>query len=203
MLGAGILWFGWFGFNGGSAFAADGVAAQAVLNTFVAGAAGMVAWLGIEWKRDGHATTLGGASGVVAGLVAITPAAGFVGGLAPIVFGVVASVCCYFAIQLKTKFGYDDSLDVVGIHMVGGIVGGVLLGFFADASVGGVDGLFFGDGALVISQVIAIVSVIAYSGIVTFGLAKLLDNVMGLRVSSDEELTGLDQTQHAETAYVD
>jgi Amt family ammonium transporter len=163
----------------------------------------MVAWLAIEWKRDGHATTLGGASGVVAGLVAITPAAGFVGGLAPIVFGVVASVCCYFAIQLKTKFGYDDSLDVVGIHMVGGIVGGVLLGFFADASVGGVDGLFFGDGALVISQVIAIVSVIAYSGIVTFGLAKLLDNVMGLRVSSDEELTGLDQTQHAETAYVD
>ncbi len=203
MLGAGILWFGWFGFNGGSAFAADGVAAQAVLNTFVAGAAGMVAWLAIEWKRDGHATTLGGASGVVAGLVAITPAAGFVGGLAPIVFGVVASVCCYFAIQLKTKFGYDDSLDVVGIHMVGGIVGGVLLGFFADASVGGVDGLFFGDGALVISQVVAIVSVIAYSGIVTFGLAKLLDNVMGLRVSSDEELTGLDQTQHAETAYVD
>ncbi|HBU04034.1 MAG TPA: ammonia channel protein, partial [Acidimicrobiaceae bacterium] len=113
------------------------------------------------------------------------------------------SVCCYFAIQLKAKFGYDDSLDVVGIHMVGGIVGGVLLGFFADASVGGVDGLFFGDGGLVISQVIAIVSVIAYSGIVTFGLAKLLDNVMGLRVSSDEELTGLDQTQHAETAYVD
>ena len=115
----------------------------------------------------------------------------------------VAAAACYFAIQLKTKFGYDDSLDVVGIHMVGGVVGGVLPGFFADASVGGVDGLFFGDGGLVISQVIAIVSVIAYSGIVTFGLAKLLDNVMGIRASSDEELTGLDQTQHAETAYVD
>ena len=148
MLGAGILWFGWFGFNGGSAFAADGVAAQAVLNTFVAAAAGMIAWLAIEWRRDGHATTLGGASGVVAGLVAITPAAGYVGGLSPIVFGAVASVACYFAIQLKAKYGYDDSLDVVGIHMVGGIVGGLLLGFFADASVGVMDGPSSGMGAL-------------------------------------------------------
>jgi Amt family ammonium transporter len=163
----------------------------------------MVAWLAIEWKRDGHATTLGGASGVVAGLVAITPAAGFGGGLAPIIFGFVASVACYFAIQLKTKYGYDDSLDVVGIHMVGGIVGGVLLGFFADASIGGIDGAFFGDGGLVLSQIIAIVSVMTYSFAVTYGIAKVLDNVMGLRVSSDEELTGLDQTQHAETAYVD
>ena len=203
MLGAGILWFGWFGFNGGSAFAADGVAAQAVLNTFVAGAAGMIVWLLIERMRDGHATTLGGASGVVAGLVAITPAAGFVGGLSPIVFGGLASVCCYYAIQLKTRFGYDDSLDVVGIHMVGGIVGGVLLGFFADASINGVDGLFFGDGALVVSQVIAIVSVIAFSFVVTFVIAKVLDNVMGIRVSADDEVAGLDQTQHAETAYVD
>ncbi len=203
MLGAGILWFGWFGFNGGSAFAADGVAAQAVLNTFVAAAAGMIAWLAIERLRDGHATTLGGASGVVAGLVAITPAAGFVGGLSPIIFGAVASVACYFAIQLKTKYGYDDSLDVVGIHMVGGIVGGVLLGFFADASIGGVDGGFFGDAGLVVSQLIAIVSVLAFSFIVTYAIAKVMDNVMGIRVSADEEQTGLDQTQHAETAYVD
>jgi Amt family ammonium transporter len=203
MLGAGILWFGWFGFNGGSAFAADGVAAQAVLNTFVAGAAGMIAWLLIERIRDGHATTLGGASGVVAGLVAITPAAGFVGGLSPIIFGALASVCCYYAIQLKTRYGYDDSLDVVGIHMVGGIVGGLLLGFFADASIGGVDGAFFGDAALVVSQLIAIVSVIAFSFVVTFAIAKVLDNVIGIRVSDDDEVAGLDQTQHAETAYVD
>ncbi len=203
MLGAGILWFGWFGFNGGSAFAADGVAAQAVLNTFVAGAAGMISWLLIERLRDGHATTLGGASGVVAGLVAITPAAGFVGGLSPIVFGALASVCCYFALQLPGKYGYDDSLDVVGIHMVGGIVGGVLLGFFADASIGGGDGLFFGDGALVVSQLIAIISVIAFSFIVTYAIAKALDATMGIRVSNEDELAGLDQTQHAETAYVD
>jgi Amt family ammonium transporter len=203
MLGAGILWFGWFGFNAGSALEANGQAVQALLNTFVAAAAGMIAWLAIEWRRDGHATTLGGASGVVAGLVAITPAAGYVGGLSPIVFGAVASVACYFAIQLKTKYGYDDSLDVVGIHMVGGIVGGLLLGFFADASVGGVDGAFFGDAGLVVSQILAMGSVIIFSFVVTFGLAKLLDNVMGLRVSGDEELTGLDQTQHAETAYVD
>ncbi|MEQ8842967.1 MAG: ammonium transporter [Acidimicrobiales bacterium] len=203
MLGAGILWFGWFGFNAGSAGAADGVAVQALLNTFVAAAAGMIGWLAIERLRDGHATTLGGASGVVAGLVAITPAAGYVGGLAPILFGLVASVACYFAIQLKSKYGYDDSLDVVGIHMVGGIVGGVMLGFFADARINGVDGLFFGDGALVVSQVVAIVSVLAYSFLVTFGIAKLLDATVGLRVTDAAEQTGLDQTQHAETAYLD
>lgn len=203
MLGAGILWFGWFGFNAGSALGANAQAAHALLNTFVAGSAGMVAWLLIERIRDGHATTLGGASGVVAGLVAITPAAGFVGGLSPIVFGAAASVCCYFAIQLKAKCGYDDSLDVVGIHMVGGIIGGVLLGFFADAGIGGVDGLFFGDGALVVSQIIAIVSVMVYSFAVTFGIAKVLDRVMGLRVTDEDELVGLDNTQHAETAYVD
>ena len=203
MLGAGILWFGWFGFNAGSAGAANGQAVQALLNTFVAAAAGMIAWLAIERLRDGHATTLGGASGVVAGLVAITPAAGYVGGLSPIIFGAVASVACYFAIQLKSKYGYDDRLDVVGIHMVGGIVGGVLLGFFADASIGGVDGAFFGDAGLVVSQLIAIVSVMVFSFVVTYAIAKVMDNVMGIRVSDEEEQTGLDQTQHAETAYVD
>ena len=203
MLGAGILWFGWFGFNAGSAGSADGVAVQALLNTFVAAAAGMIGWLAIEKFRDGHATTLGGASGVVAGLVAITPAAGYVGGLSPIVFGVVASVCCYFAIQLKTKYGYDDSLDVVGIHMVGGIIGGVLLGFFADARINGVDGLFFGDGALVVSQLLAIVSVLVFSFVVTFVIAKVLDSTIGIRVTDEDEVTGLDQTQHAETAYLD
>jgi Amt family ammonium transporter len=203
MLGAGILWFGWFGFNAGSSGSADGVAVQALLNTFVAAAAGMIGWLAIEKIRDGHATTLGGASGVVAGLVAITPAAGYVGGLSPIIFGVVAAVCCYFAIQLKTRYGYDDSLDVVGIHMVGGIIGGVLLGFFADARINEVDGAFFGDAGLVVSQIIAIVSVLVFSFVVTYVIAKVLDSAMGLRVSDEDEITGLDQTQHAETAYLD
>jgi Amt family ammonium transporter len=203
MLGAGILWFGWFGFNAGSAGAANGQAVQALLNTFVAASAGMIGWLAIERLRDGHATTLGGASGVVAGLVAITPAAGYVGGLSPIIFGFAAAVCCYFAIQLKTRYGYDDSLDVVGVHMVGGIVGGVLLGFFADARIGDVDGLFFGDGGLVVSQIIAIASVLAFSFIVTYVIARVLDATMGLRVDEEAEQVGLDQTQHAETAYVD
>ncbi|MDG2026373.1 MAG: ammonium transporter [Acidimicrobiales bacterium] len=203
MLGAGILWFGWFGFNAGSAFAADGAAVQALLNTFIAASAGMITWLLVEKIRDGHATTLGGASGVVAGLVAITPAAGFVGGLSPIIFGAAASVCCYFAIQLKGKYGYDDSLDVVGVHMVGGIVGGLLLGFFADARIGDQDGLFFGEAGLVVSQVIAMASVIVFSFVVTYIIAKVLDATIGLRVSEEDEQSGLDHTQHAETAYVD
>jgi len=203
MLGAGILWFGWFGFNAGSAAAANGQAVQALVNTFVAAAAGMIGWLAIERIRDGHATTLGGASGVVAGLVAITPAAGFVGGLSPIIFGVVASVCCYFAIQLKNSYGYDDSLDVVGVHMVGGIVGGLLLGFFADARIGGHDGVFFGEPKLLLSQAIAIGSVLVFSFVVTYIIAKVLDATIGIRVSDEDEQVGLDQTQHAETAYVD
>ncbi|MCU0271758.1 MAG: ammonium transporter [Acidimicrobiales bacterium] len=134
MIGTGILWFGWFGFNAGSALGANGAAVQALLNTFLAASAGMVTWLLVEKLRDGHATTLGAASGVVAGLVAITPAAGFVGGLAPIVFGAAASVLCYGGIQLKKRFRYDDSLDVVGVHGIGGIVGGLLIGFFADVT---------------------------------------------------------------------
>jgi len=203
MLGAGILWFGWFGFNAGSAGAANGQAVQALLNTMLAACAGMIAWMIVERLRDGHATTLGAATGVVAGLVAITPAAGYVGGLSSIVFGIAASVCCYYAIQLKLRFDYDDSLDVVGVHMVGGIVGGVLLGFFADAEIGGTDGLFFGDPGLVVSQVIAIVSVMVYSFVVTYLIAKAIQKVMGLRVDQESEWTGLDLSEHSETAYVD
>ena len=135
LLGTGILWFGWFGFNAGSALAANVVAAQAFLNTFVAAAAAMIGWLIVERLKAGHATTLGAASGAVAGLVAITPCAGFVGGLAPIVIGAIAGVVCYLAISLKFKFGYDDSLDVVAVHLVGGLIGSILLGLFADASV--------------------------------------------------------------------
>ncbi len=201
LLGTGILWFGWFGFNAGSAAAANDQAIQALMNTFVAPAAGLISWLAVEKLRDGHATTLGAASGVVAGLVAITPAAGYVDTLSSIAFGAVASVVCYFAIQLKAKLGYDDSLDVVGIHGVGGIVGGALLGFFAHETIGGTDGLLFGNARFLVTQIVAMLSVIIYSFVVTFVLAKVLDAVMGLRVDSDDELLGLDNALHAETAY--
>ncbi len=148
MLGTGILWFGWFGFNAGSALAANGVAAQAVMNTFLAASAAMLTWMLVERIKDGHATTLGAASGVVAGLVAITPCAGFVGGMSPILIGGAAGVVCVLAIGLKNRFGYDDSLDVIGIHLVGGLLGSVVLGLFADSAVNEVatDGLFLGAG---------------------------------------------------------
>ncbi len=135
LLGTGILWFGWFGFNAGSALAANGVAAQAFMNTFVAAAAGMLGWLIVERMKSGHATTLGAASGAVAGLVAITPCAGFVGGVAPVIIGLVAGAVCFLAIQLKFKFGYDDSLDVVAVHLVGGVLGSLMVGLFADDAV--------------------------------------------------------------------
>jgi Amt family ammonium transporter len=204
MLGTGILWFGWFGFNAGSALGANGVAAQALMNTFLAASAAMLGWLVVERLRGGHATTLGAASGVVAGLVAITPCAGFVGGLAPIAIGAIAGAVCYLAISLKNRFGYDDSLDVVGVHLVGGLVGSLLLGFFADTAINpvGFDGVFFGGGGdLLWDQVVASVVTIVYSFAVSFAIAKGLDLVMGIRVTDDDEETGLDVTQHAETAY--
>ncbi len=148
LLGTGILWFGWFGFNAGSALAANGLAAQAFINTHLAAASGMLGWLIVERIKSGHATTLGAASGAVAGLVAITPCAGFVSGMSPIIIGVLAGGVCFSAIQLKFRFGYDDSLDVVGVHLVGGMLGSVAVGLFADTSVNslGADGLFFGGG---------------------------------------------------------
>ena len=206
LLGTGILWFGWFGFNAGSALAADGVAAQAFMNTFVAAAAAMLGWLIVERIKDGHATTLGAASGAVAGLVAITPCAGFVGGIAPVIIGAVAGAVCYLAIQLKFKFRYDDSLDVIAVHLVGGLLGSVLLGLFADASVNeaGKDGLFFGGGwGLFGEQVLAVVVVFVFSfvvsGIIGYGLKVALPK--GIRVTEDEENEGLDITQHSEVGY--
>ncbi|CAN5838980.1 ammonium transporter [soil metagenome] len=204
MIGTGILWFGWFGFNAGSALAADGVAAQAVMNTFLAASAGMLAWMLVERVRDGHATTLGAASGVVAGLVAITPCAGFVGGMSPILIGGAAGAICLLAISLKFRFGYDDSLDVIGIHLAGGLLGSLMLGLFADSAVNALaaDGLFLGGGAgLLVDQIVASVAVFAYSLVVSYALAKVIDVTMGLRVSEKEELEGLDRSQHAETAY--
>jgi Amt family ammonium transporter len=215
MLGTGILWFGWFGFNAGSALAADGIAAAAFINTFVAAGAAMIGWLAVEWLKDGHPTTLGACSGAVAGLVAITPCAGFVGGMAPVWIGLIVSVACYFAIQLKYKFGYDDSLDVVGVHLVGGLVGSLALGLFAEGRVNalagelnaegaviGDRGLLLGGGAdLFIDQLIASIAVIVFSFVVTLIIGKVLDLTVGLRVSEADELQGLDLSQHAEAGY--
>ena len=204
ILGTGILWFGWFGFNAGSALGANGLAAQALINTQLAAASAMLAWLVVEKLRAGHATTLGAASGAVAGLVAITPCAGFVGGMAPIIIGLVSGAVCYLALSLKTKFGFDDSLDVIAVHLVGGLVGALLLGFFADTKVNslGADGWFFGGGAdLLGKQALASVATLAFSFIVTYIVAVIINKTIGIRVSTEDELVGLDQSQHAETAY--
>ena len=204
MLGTGILWFGWFGFNAGSALLANGLAAQALVNTHLAAASGMLAWLLVEKLRAGHATTLGAASGAVAGLVAITPCAGFVGGAAPIIIGLVAGAVCYLALTLKTRFNFDDSLDVVAVHLIGGITGALLLGLFADTKVNslGFDGVLFGGGSkLLVNQLIAIGATFAFSFVVTWLASKIIDATIGLRVSAEDELVGLDQSQHAESAY--
>jgi len=203
VLGTGILWFGWFGFNAGSALAADGVAAQALVNTQLGAATGMLGWLLVERIKTGHATVLGACSGAVAGLVAITPCAGFVGGVAPLIIGTIAGVACYFALFIKAKMNWDDSLDVIAVHLIGGIVGTLLLGFFADTAVNGeFDGLFFGGGLeLLKDQFVAAVGVGAFSFVVTYAIAFGIQRTIGLRVDSDAELLGLDQSEHAESAY--
>ncbi|HVE93422.1 MAG TPA: ammonium transporter [Acidimicrobiales bacterium] len=203
LLGTGILWFGWFGFNAGSALGANGLAAQAFINTHMAAAAAMLGWLVVERIKGGHATTLGAASGAVAGLVAITPCAGFVGGIAPLAIGAIAGVVCFLAIQLKFKLGYDDSLDVIAVHLVGGIVGSLLLGLFSDKAVNslGADGIFFGGSELMIDQLVAVGATVLFSGVVSFIIAKLVDVTIGLRVTPEQETEGLDLSQHAEVAY--
>src|SRR5438067_1227465 len=201
LLGMGILWFGWFGFNAGSALAANRTAVQAFMNTHMAAAAAMLGWLILERIKDGKATTLGAASGAVAGLVAITPCSGFVGGTSPIWIGFLAGGLCFLAIQLKFRFKYDDSLDVVGVHLAGGIIGSLLLGLFADINVNpaGKDGLFFGGGLhLLAEQFIAVISVLVFSFALSWIIAKVIDATVGLRCTPDEELEGLDLTQHAE-----
>jgi Amt family ammonium transporter len=205
LLGTGILWFGWFGFNAGSALGANGVAAHALLNTSLAASAGMLGWILLEKLRDEKSTTLGAASGAVAGLVAITPCAGFVGGLAPLAIGFIAGVVCLLAISLKNKFGYDDALDVVGVHLVGGLIGSILLGFFADSGINSVvtnEGLFLGGGAdLLLDQLVASAATFAFSFVASFIIAKVIDVTMGLRVPEADEITGLDLSQHAEQGY--
>jgi ammonium transporter, Amt family len=197
LLGSGLLWFGWFGFNAGSALGANGTAALALLNTQVATAAGLGGWLLVERFRDGHATSLGAASGAVAGLVAITPACASVDPLAAVLLGLIAGVLCALAVGLKYKLNYDDSLDVVGVHLVGGLVGCLFIGFFASEG-----GLVFGDGAeLLGKQAIGAFSTLAYSFVVTLILGFILQKTIGFRVDKDAEMEGVDLTQHAESAY--
>jgi len=203
MLGAALLWFGWFGFNAGSALAADNTASVVWVNTLVATCAAMLAWLLVEKIRDGHATSLGAASGVVAGLVAITPACSAVSPLGAIAVGAAAGVFCALAIGLKYKLGYDDSLDVVGVHLVGGIVGTVLIGFLATAAApAGVDGLFYGGGFDQLGkQVIAAGAVMGYSLVVTLIIGSVLKATIGFRVPEEDEVAGVDTATHAESAY--
>ncbi|RLT43934.1 MAG: ammonium transporter [Chloroflexi bacterium] len=199
ILGAGILWFGWFGFNAGSALAANGLASQAFMNTHVAAAVAATAWLLMESISGGKPTTLGFVSGAVAGLVAITPAAGFVTLLGALIIGLAAGVVCFLALRLKTMFKFDDSLDVIAVHLVGGILGALLLGLLADAGInpaatGGIEQLT--------RQAISVVIAFGYSFIVTFVIAKVLDAAIGLRVTQAEEHEGLDISLHEEQSYL-
>ncbi|NEC87918.1 ammonium transporter [Streptomyces sp. SID12501] len=203
MLGAGLLWFGWFGFNGGSALSSGNAASVVVLNTFTATCSAMLGWLLVEKVRDGHSTTLGAASGAIAGLVAITPSCGAVSPVGALALGAVGGAVCALAVGLKYKFGYDDSLDVVGIHLVGGLTGTLLVGVLATSDApNGVDGLLYGGGfSLLGKQAVGAFAVLAYSFTVTWLIAKALDKTMGLRVRPEVEQEGVDVHLHAESAY--
>ena len=204
LLGASLLWFGWYGFNAGSALTAGDLASVAFTTTTVATAAAVLAWLVVEQIRDGKPTTLGAASGAVAGLVAITPACGFVNPLGALVIGLVAGAVCALAVGLKFKLGFDDSLDVVGVHLVGGIIGTVLIGFFATVSVNsaGGNGLFYGGGLNQLwRQVVAAGAVMIYSFVLSYAIGWVIKKTIGFRVDDDGEAMGIDEAEHAETAY--
>lgn len=203
VIGGCLLWFGWFGFNSGSAVASGALAASAFIVTHIATGTAALSWMVTEWAHRGKPTALGAVSGAVAGLVAITPASGFVGPLSSLVIGALAGAVCYGAVNLKPRFGYDDSLDVVGVHAVGGTLGALLTGFFASQLVnpGGSDGLFFGNPTQVGVQALSVLVAWIYSFAVTWVLLKLLDRVMGLRASEEDESLGLDLSQHGEVGY--
>jgi len=204
LVGAGLLWFGWFGFNAGSALGANGVAALALLNTQVAAAAAALGWLLVEKIRDGHPTSLGVASGVVAGLVAITPACAFVAPWAAVLIGLFAGIFCALAVGLKYLFNFDDSLDVVGVHLIGGLWGCLSIGFFGSSSINslGLDGLFYGGGATLLGkQAFGAFFVLTYSFIVTLIIGFIIDKTIGFRVKPEAEIAGIDYDQHAETGY--
>jgi len=203
VLGAGLLWFGWFGFNGGSALAANGVAASAFIATHLAGMAGMAIWSLVEWLHRGHPTTLGAASGAVAGLATVTPASGFIGPLSAIAIGTLAGVICYSAVAMKNKIHFDDSLDVIGIHGVGGVIGSIFLGIFACKAINpaGANGLLFGNPQLLVVQIVGVAVVGGYAFVVSWILLKVIDALIGLRISAENENIGLDLSEHSETAY--
>jgi len=202
-LGAALLWFGWFGFNGGSAVASGSLATSAFVVTHIATASAALSWMMAEWAQRGKPTALGAASGAVAGLVAITPASGFVGPMPSIVIGLVAGVVCYMAVNFKTKLGYDDSLDAVGVHGVGGTWGAIATGLFASKAINsaGNDGLFFGNASLLWNQIISVCAAWVYAFVVTLIILKVLDWTMGLRVDEESEFIGLDQALHGESGY--
>ena len=204
MLGAGLLWFGWFGFNAGSALGANGIAGLAFLNTQVAAAAAVIGWLLVEKIRNGHATTLGAASGAVAGLVAITPACAFVAPWAAVVIGLLAGIICSIAVGLKYLFNFDDSLDVVGVHLVGGIWGSLSIGLFGSSAVNsiGLDGIFYGGGTVLLGkQALGVAMVAGYSFLATLIIGFAIEKTIGFRISKDSELEGVDFNEHAESAY--
>ncbi|EYF02114.1 ammonium transporter [Chondromyces apiculatus] len=203
LLGAGVLWFGWFGFNAGSALSSGGLASMALVDTHAAAAAGACGWVAVEWAQRRKPTALGAASGLVAGLVGITPAAGFVSPLAAVVIGFLAGAVCYAAVLLKERLRYDDSLDAFGVHGVGGLLGALLTGVFAQKALNeaGQDGLLAGNPGQLVPQLASIAAVGVYAGLVTLALLKLIDKVVGLRVPTPEEREGLDATEHGETGY--
>ncbi|HSL27472.1 MAG TPA: ammonium transporter [Acidimicrobiia bacterium] len=204
LLGTGILWFGWFGFNAGSALAADGIAINAFVTTQIAASVAALGWVVAEWIKSGKPTTLGAASGAVAGLVAITPGAGFVSPLSAIAIGLIAGFVCFWAVSLKFRFGYDDSLDVVGVHLAGGIVGSVLLGVFAQSSINEFvpDGLLFGGAGFFLKQVVAVLAVMTFTFVASYLLARIVKAITGLRVDENQETEGLDISLHEERGYV-
>ncbi len=201
VLGAGLLWFGWFGFNAGSALAANGQAASAFVTTHIAAAAAGVSWLLVEWRHRGLPTTLGAASGAVAGLVAITPAAGFVSPLSALIIGGLAGAICYGGVMMKNRFGYDDSLDVVGIHGLGGAWGALATGIFAHPEFGGASGLFSGNPGQLGIQALSVIATILFCFVMSLGILKAVDALVGLRVGDEDEVRGLDLSQHSETGY--
>ena len=204
LLGAALLWFGWFGFNAGSALGANAVAGLAFINTQVGTAGALLGWILIEKFRDGHFTSLGAASGVVAGLVAITPACAFVAPWAAVVIGFIAGGSCALAVGLKYRFGFDDSLDVVGVHLVGGVIGSLAIGFFGSSAVNslGLDGLFYGGGTeLLAKQALGVVIVMTYSFLATLLIGFAIEKTIGFRVEIESEISGVDLSEHAESAY--
>jgi Amt family ammonium transporter len=203
VLGAGLLWFGWFGFNAGSALSAGALSTMAFVATHTAAVSATLAWCLIEWIHRGRPTMFGAATGAIAGLATITPASGFVSPMSAFAIGVAAGVVCYIALNLKGRFGYDDSLDAFGVHGVGGLFGTLAAGLFAQKIInpGGADGMFFGNGHQFYVQIVSVVVVGVYSFVVSLILLKVIDLLIGLRTSEEDEVNGLDVSQHGESGY--